>query len=363
VLFDPVPKEAREELFDREGELNELEAYAKSSSPLILVLGVRRIGKTSLLKVFINESDYPAIYVDARKLSEYGYSKAGLYRVLAESFNKQRRLVERLVEYLKRIKGIRVLDIGVEFDWRSKELSLSSILEKLDEYAEEEGKFFLVVIDEAQELRYLRGHGRIDFRSIIAYAYDNLHYVKFILSGSEVGVLHEFLGFNNYTSPLYGRVRSIVTLERFSRDKSVEFLEEGFNEAGFKAPRDLLCEVVEKLDGIPGWLAFYGYMAVQRRDPSILGQVLEEAVKVAKTELINLTKPSELYKHVLKAIAMGYKNWSNVKYFVEAHVGRPVYDKVLYESLKKLIALSIIAKLNEEYNFIDPLYREASKRL
>jgi AAA+ ATPase superfamily predicted ATPase len=35
---------------------------------------VRRIGKTSLLKVFLNETSYPHLYLNARKLVDYGYS-------------------------------------------------------------------------------------------------------------------------------------------------------------------------------------------------------------------------------------------------------------------------------------------------
>gem|GEM_PF-3300434 len=47
MLFDPRPKESREDFFDREKELELLQAYAKKGSPIILCLGVRRIGKTS----------------------------------------------------------------------------------------------------------------------------------------------------------------------------------------------------------------------------------------------------------------------------------------------------------------------------
>jgi len=59
VLFDPKPKGSREDFLDREKELELLQAYAKKGSPIMLCLGVRRIGKTSLLKVFLNESFYP----------------------------------------------------------------------------------------------------------------------------------------------------------------------------------------------------------------------------------------------------------------------------------------------------------------
>jgi hypothetical protein len=77
VLFDPRPKESREDFFDREKELELIQAYAKKGSPIILCLGVRRIGKTSLLKVFLNETSYPHLYLNARKLADYGYQSPG----------------------------------------------------------------------------------------------------------------------------------------------------------------------------------------------------------------------------------------------------------------------------------------------
>ncbi|MFZ8790392.1 MAG: hypothetical protein ACO2OZ_12165 [Acidilobaceae archaeon] len=41
----------------------------------------------------------------------------------------------------------------------------------------------------------------------------------------------------------------------------MKFLELGFNEVGMQPPKSVLEEVVKALDGIPGWLAFYGYKA------------------------------------------------------------------------------------------------------
>ncbi|MEM1621070.1 MAG: hypothetical protein QW536_03780 [Metallosphaera sp.] len=49
----------------------------------------------------------------------------------------------------------------------------------------------MVVIDEAQELRKVRG---VNLLPSLAYAYDNLRNVKFILGGSEMGLLHDTLG-------------------------------------------------------------------------------------------------------------------------------------------------------------------------
>ncbi|MGC8600538.1 MAG: ATP-binding protein, partial [Nitrososphaeria archaeon] len=54
MLFDERPKVNRSDLFDREMELNELKE--KLDKPLLLLTGIRRIGKTSVLNVFLNES-------------------------------------------------------------------------------------------------------------------------------------------------------------------------------------------------------------------------------------------------------------------------------------------------------------------
>lgn len=363
MLFDPMPKENRKELFDRERELNALDSFTRSHSRIALVLGIRRVGKTSLLKVFVNESSYPWIFIDARRLSEHGYSRISLYRLLADELNKRKNLLEKIIDYLKTLRGISLLGTQVDFNWRTKALTISAILEKLDEYAENENTSFLVIVDEAQELRFLRGYGKIDFRKIISYCYDNLRRVKFILSGSEIGVLQEFIGFDDPESPLYGRAREIITVDRFDKEKSLEFLESGFREIGMNVHREILERAVDIFDGVPGWLTLYGYMTSLKRDPYVIDQVKEEAVMVALRELSNLARYSEFYKHVLKAIAMGYKNWRNIKYFVESHLGRPVYDQQLYRALENLVALSIIERRDSEYNFVDPLYREASLRM
>jgi len=366
MLFDPRPKESRSELFNRERELSSLESYAKSGSPLILCLGVRRIGKTSLLKVFLNENNYPYIYINARKLSEYQYSVTGLYKLFSESI-AHAKFFNRLAEYLKSLSGAKIEILGtgvnVEFDWRKREPSITSILEKFNNYARDRNTYFFIVIDEAQELRFLRGYNRIDFRQIMAYSYDNLRHVKFILSGSEIGLLYEFLEFDNYTSSLYGRVRDELMLSRFSREESISFLEIGFSEAGMQPPKVIIEEVVDALDGIPGWLAFYGYNAVQTRRFDLLNKVLEEAIQTALGELEKIVRSSKLYRHILRAVTMGYRNWSAIKRAVEAWIGTYIHNKALYHSLNRLVALSILVKENEKYDFTDPIYREAAKKL
>ena len=176
-------------------------------------------------------------------------------------------------------------------------------------------------------------------------------------------MLYDFLEFDNYASPLYGRVRDEIVLNRFSKKDSIRFLETGFNEVGMHPPKTILEEVVGVLNGIPGWLAFYGYKAVQNKRFDVLDRVLEEAIKMVTGELDRIVRYGSLYKHVLRAIAMGYKNWSAIKRAVEIWTGARVPNKTLYYSLCRLMDLSILLKENEKYEFADPIHREAAKKL
>ena len=52
------------------------------------------------------------------------------------------------------------------------------------------GRHVVLVLDEVQYLRY----SIIGLRPLLAYAYDHLRNMTMVLTGSEVGLLHDFLG-------------------------------------------------------------------------------------------------------------------------------------------------------------------------
>ena len=361
MLFDPRPKEKRSELFDREDELKELRSLVEEGPPVILLVGIRRIGKTSVLKTFLNESSSPHIFIDARKLSEFEFSRAGLYAVLSEEFSRLGRKFSGILKYLK-IRGVRISGFEVEFDWKKERPSIFMLLDRVNEFGAQSGETFLVAIDEAQLLRFMRGRGKVDFRQVIAYCYDNLKNVKFLLSGSEVGLLHSFIGIEDPSSPMYGRIYGEVVVDRFDREKSLTFLKKGFLELGIEVPEDLVERAVNTLDGIPGWLAHFGYAYAKLRRGNALDRILNEAIELALSEVRKLGNLSELYVHVLKAVAMGYDRWNSIKKAAEAWMGRPVPGQTLARILKNLEKMSIL-KSGERYEFHDPVVREASKRL
>ncbi|BDC17938.1 ATP-binding protein [Acidianus sp. HS-5] len=70
MLFDPAPKIRREDFFDREKEIERIKSLL---SPTTLVLGLRRTGKSPLIRISLEELGYPYVYIDLRKFEEKTY--------------------------------------------------------------------------------------------------------------------------------------------------------------------------------------------------------------------------------------------------------------------------------------------------
>ncbi len=336
-LFDPRPKRSRGELFDRVGELEALERHVGGGTPLVLVVGVRRIGKTSLLLSFLEGKR--GVYVDFRGVE----TLAELYARLSQGLSSG---LDRLRDALAGIRGVSVMGVEVSLKWRGEDsISLAGLMEEVDRRG---GAVF--VFDEVQGIgRNLAGR----VKRALAYAYDNLRNTVVVLSGSEVGMLRGFVGIDDPSSPLYGRYMGEVPVERFSRDLSLEFLRTGFREAGVEAGRDVLEAAVDLFDGIPGWLVHFG---LRYLEGSELGDIVEEAVALAAEELRKLG-PRE--RAVLRAIAEGHGTWSSARRRAEELIGATIPQSSMTAIVGRLERLSIV----RNYEFLDPIYRRAAARL
>ena len=257
MLFDPRPKKRREELFDREKEIEQL---INTKEPLTLLLGIRRVGKSSLLRVTLNELEN-GVYIDARKMyfdSGGWITSASLIGELESALNALRGTVRgKVFEALGHVRGVSISGVRIEL---TREVRVSTVLEALNDVGA------VIGIDEAQYLRFYGSRGGKEFLALLAYSYDNLDNLWFILSGSEVGLLHDFLGIDDYESPLYGRSHREVVLKPFSKELSMEFLRRGFSEIGMDVPGEVIEDAVGSLDGVPGWLVEFGRKYSETQD-------------------------------------------------------------------------------------------------
>jgi len=209
LLFDPRPKTRREDLYDFDEELDK---FVKAlDEPMVLISGLRRTGKTSLILTGLNIANYPYIYLDLR---EGVRSYADMYKLISRSFSefikKFGGLKDQFIKFLSRLRGVSIAGIEVNFSWSPRERPLlTEILDILNDFAERVVKRLVVVFDEMQSVR-----GSIGFvlQNALAHSYDFNKNICIVLAGSEMGILYNIL--QNPGNPLYGRAYVELTAPR-----------------------------------------------------------------------------------------------------------------------------------------------------
>ena len=347
MYFDTRPKRKREDLYDREGELGEFENSLKSGNPLTVITGIRRLGKTSLLLVGLNELELPHVIVDFRGVNPN--SRMDVYKRIESAvntfFRENRRIWEDVKGNLKNISGLRLLGFGVSFSWKEWKTDLIALFRELEKHN---------VVLAFDEVQYLRGPVGSEFAGLIAHLYDYSE-LRMVMTGSEVGLLHDYLGVDDPSAPLYGRYFHEVSLSRFTPEQSWDFLLKGFEQVGISPQEKLIEEAVERLDGIVGWLVLLGKKAMEK-GPSegLIGEVFEEAKALAMSEFENFLEKRQVargrYMEIMRAVAGGKRTWEEIKGHLEKKEGKSIADSVLARLLKGLVDSSFLEKRIEGRN-------------
>lgn len=344
--FDPEPKKRIEDFFDMEEEMGELRRGLEASK-LVVVSGLRRYGKTSLILTTLNYIGASYVFLDCRLLPSGMISASDVLYILEGELSSK----PWFRELAGAVEEVQVGGFGIRFRRRDYR-TLVRVLESL------EGR--VLVFDEAQELR--RSRYRFDY--LLAYLYDHVD-VKVILSGSQVGLMHRFLRVDDPSAPLYGRPFYNVRLKPLSPDKAREFLLRGFEQEGIEPPSSAVEEALELFDGVIGWLAYFGYSYARLgiRDPRA---VLEAAARLAHEELEHALQvfaaARPRYAAVLKVVAeRGEARWSEILRFIEAELGR-IPRNTLSNILRNLSDMGLLSKTEEGYRIPDPVLRHAVRR-
>jgi hypothetical protein len=346
VYFTLEPKKKKEDFYDMEEELDAL-VDSLNKFRLIIVKGLRRRGKTSLILTGLNAAKVNHLFIDCRLLPLTAASFDDFLSIIEAELSGNRRIRGL-------IKGIDYVEIGglIKFRIRRPE-TLIKFLESL--------KDTVIVLDEAQELRRLRF--RLDY--FLAYALDNLN-IKVLISGSQVGLLDRFLKVDDPEAPLYGRPYKSVELKPLTKDESVDFLKKGFKQEGVDVAEELIYEAVEAFDGIIGWLTHFGYNYV--RGIESIDLILDKSVNLMLTEIQHFLETRGVgktrYIEVLKTIAATEESsWSNIRRVLESRLGR-IPDTALANILRNLVDVGMVSKINSNnYVISDPILLRAVKKL
>jgi AAA+ ATPase superfamily predicted ATPase len=366
LLFDERPKQKRKDLYDFEPELGSLSAAVKRRDPLIVLVGLRRTGKTSLLLTALNEISRPSVVVDLRALASQAYgTRKDLLQEFERALNsflaKYRTITEKLVERLKKMKGVEVTSRGISLTWGGKErVDLVMLFSEIDRWASSQGEQALIAFDEAQELRKIAG---VDVAKLLAYCYDHCRHVTSILTGSSIGLLYDFLGDRNPHAPLYGRSRTEIRIGRLTPDRAKDFLLQGFKQGKLRSDVHLIDRAVERLDGIIGWLTAFGATCLKEGlSETALDYCVETGKALAKREFENFLAGREAgrcrYVKIVRRLAKEASSWSAIKGSLEAREGRAINDRNLTELLTTLVKAGFVEKKGEQYQLADPILAE-----
>ena len=171
--FDPEPKKLRKDFFDMDTELSKFKEALRACK-LVVVTGLRRYSKTSLILTGLNELGLDYVFLDCRLLPRPVIIGSILKLLANESSRKS-----WVSKVLSGIEGVSIGPFGVSF----KRADYGTLIDVISALSSK-----VLVLDEAQELRFFRY--RLD--PLLAYIYDHTD-VKVVVSRSQVGVLYRSL--------------------------------------------------------------------------------------------------------------------------------------------------------------------------
>ncbi|MEK6978783.1 MAG: ATP-binding protein [Candidatus Micrarchaeota archaeon] len=341
MYFTTEPKSNKEDFFNYEYEYNELKKAIARKEKIISVLGVRRVGKTSLLNILYHETKELKVWLDGRILSNPKKEVfSAIYDVVKTGKSK----------IFGKIESLNISAFGIGLDVKIASESLVEIENKI----RKAGAFY-VFIDEAQKANVT------DLANVLSYFYDRFPNVFFIISGSEIGLIEDVLGENDGEHPLYGRHITKILMNRLDKSRGFEFLNNGFDQLKTKIKKEDIYEAIEKLDGLIGWLTLYGYEKGIIKSEKALEKTVETASRIVASELTNFfkrTKNKGLYLTVLRE-AKGI-TWTELKVRTEHELGKQLNPNSFTSALEKLIDYSFLEKKDEKYYLADPLLLKAS---
>lgn len=321
-IFDPYPKSTREDFFDAEEILDEVEKLVQGKFwPLLL--GPKRTGKTSILKIVANELD--GIYIDATNIKSI------------KQFGE-----ELLVSTTSLKLTIDLKLIRLEID-KSPIRGVRSLIQKLNEK--------IILVDEVQNVISPW------FLTLLSNVYNESE-IRFVFTGSMIGFSKTLLGQGKGKVGNVLKGRPIIQIEvmPFSEELGKEFLRYGSNKCKIELTDEEIEESVRSYRGIQGWLTYYGsFRSIGYSHQKAMDMVKKVAEGIIREEVARL---SETQRMILRALCLvEHISWKELKNLTEGLAKRELKDWVFNHALMQLINARIVKKNDRGYLLIDPLYK------
>ncbi|HDD72674.1 MAG TPA: ATP-binding protein [Candidatus Aenigmarchaeota archaeon] len=342
MYFTIEPKSDIKDFFNYRSEYREIKRSLKRGEKIISLIGVRRVGKTSLLNVLYHELKGLKVWIDGRIISN---PKNEIFSMIYDVVREKRSKIFGKIESV----NISVGHIGLEVK-RFREMNLITMEKTINKSG-----MIYVFIDEAQRMNSR------ELANILSYFYDRVPNVSFIISGSEIGLIEDVLGEDKPEHPLFGRHVLKLEMKRLDKEKSMEYLISGFQQVDFRVSEEEIDYVIDELDGLIGWLTLYGYERAVLRNKDALKKTKTLATQIVVTELRNFlrrVKNRKLYITILRN-ANGV-TWSQLHAYVNRDMKKHVNPNTLTRAIESLTRYSFLTKEGNIYLRPDPMILDAT---
>ena len=317
MILDPRPKTRREELYGRDSELRAVESIIiRNKMPVTLITGLKRIGKTSLALVAINDmagdDNYRFVYIESWRLEKRGQLGAILARSLGVEPS------EDPVKVLEKTRGT--------------------------------GRYTFIVLDEPQQAPR---RVRREFPKLAEAITLTIRHASLIVVSSAPGLALDAIGFGGPGAEQGRSTDYTVWLGPLPRDEAEALLMDGLREQGVSPEPETVRDAVEFFEGVPGWLVFFGQRLLAGMKPE---QIYREAIQVALEEIRSLAPRPQL---LLKVLAEGHNSWTEALQALEDLEDRIVSRNGFAKALHYLEKRALV----KDYQVLDPVYRRAARIL
>jgi len=371
-----VGKPVEEEYFiDRENEIKELKRHIKSMSNTCL-LGMRRMGKTSILFKVIKEIDDPIpIYVNCYGIPD----KKRFASLLSESIKDAyidhtgdgrytsaiKKYVKKSIDHITYQLTDMDVSVGQYFKIRigikQKDIDQDILLEDAFNYAErlseDKGKRFVVLLDEFQDIGSRWGE---DFLKRLRSIVEKQKNVCYVFCGSSITFMSSLV--EDIKSPFYRQLNKITV--RSLPDKEVKhFVKHRFELCGYTISDESISKFIDLTHSIADYVQRVGSTA-SWLSKDITKKIVEKAYEQMLIELDSefretiskLNQRSGIYGAILTGLSR-YTTLSDIGKFIGYDLSRAM------RQITYLQKVGLIEKTGHgKYRITDPVLKDWLKR-
>jgi hypothetical protein len=347
---------------NRKNELQRISSNMRNKINTI-ILGPRRVGKTSLVRKVTAEysglSYYRFCFIDAfRVQDEEGFYKYFASEVIKACANNMEEAVDYSRQYLSRSTGRLAVSLTQAKDYNLSVMTEEDISEDAlnlgNEIARKKNFILIVCIDNFQNIE--RFENNLSFQKIFKTYIENHDKTVYCISGTRTNFINE--AFTNPEMPLY-QFGDMIMLERISKGELAPFIMNRFAESG----KTCALQFAEKMCDLMQCHPYYTQQLAHIAWLNSSGKIDDEVVNKALDELIerNLIPYQREYENLsvlqtnfLRLLLDGVN---------DGFTTRPVIDKYRLSSsaavirvIDSLIKKEIVEKKDGKFHFVDPAF-------